>query len=86
MKPCKSVQETSEEVLFIKAQQITRQIHIHRGLMPMLDNSSIEAVSVENYEIRFSRYDYMLILKYLCMVSFLTTLNIYKDYFKGRQR
>ena len=52
----------------------------------MLDNSSIEAVSVENYEIRFSRSDYMLILKYLCMVSFLTTLNIYKDYFKGRQR
>ena len=23
---------------------------------------------------------------YLCRVSFLTTLNIYKDYFKGRQR
>ena len=86
LKSCKSVQETSEEVLFIKAQQIARQIHIHRGLMPMLDNSSIEAVSVENYEIRFSRSDYMHILKYLCMVSFLTTLNIYMDYFKGRQR
>ena len=27
LKPCKPVQETSEEVLFIKTRQIARQIH-----------------------------------------------------------
>ena len=45
-----------------------------------------EVVSIENYEIRFSRSDYTHILEYLCKVFFLTTLNIYKDYFKGRHK
>ena len=49
-----------------------------------LDTSSIQAVSVENYEIRLFRFDYTHMLMYLCRVSFLTTLDIYKDYFKGR--
>ena len=48
--------------------------------------SSTQAVSIENYEIRFSRFDYTHILEYLCRVSFLTTLNIYKDYFKIRHK
>ena len=48
-----------------------------------LDSSSIEVVSVENYEIRISRSDFMYIYEYLCRVSFLITLDIYKDYFKG---
>ena len=48
--------------------------------------SSTQAVSIENYEIRFSKSDYTHILKYLCRVSFLTTLNIYKDYIKSRHR
>ena len=48
--------------------------------------SSTEAVSVENYEIRFSRSDYTYILKYLCRVSFLITLDICKDYFKSRHK
>ena len=48
--------------------------------------SSIEAVSVENYEIRFSISDYTYILEYLCRVSFLITLDIYKDYFKSRHK
>ena len=78
----KSVQETSEEVLFIKA----RQIHIHRGLMLMFDSNSIEAIFVKNYEIQISRSDFRHIHVYLCKVSFLTTLDIYKDYFKGHQR
>ena len=39
-----------------------------------------EAVSIKNYEIQISSaYS-----SYLCRVSFLTTLDIYKDYFKGR--
>ena len=80
LKPCKSIQKTSEEVLFIKAQQI----HFYRGLMMDLDSSLKEAVSIKNYEIRISRSDFTHIHVYLCRVSFLTTLDIYKDYFKGR--
>ena len=45
--------------------------------------SSTQTVSIENYEIRFSRSDYMYTPMYLCRVSFLTTLDIYKDYFYG---
>ena len=52
--------------------------------MLKLDRSSIEAVSVKNYGIRISRSDFMYIYEYLCRVSFFTTLDIYKDYFKGR--
>ena len=51
-----------------------------------LDNSSTEVVSVENYEIRLFKSDYMHIQVYLCRVSFLITLDIYKDYFKGRHK
>ena len=86
LKPCKFDQKTSEEVLFIKAQQMSRQNHSYRGLMLKLDTSSTQAVSIENYEIRNSRFDYMHILEYLCRVSFLITLDIYKDYFKGHQK
>ena len=53
--------------------------------MLMLDNSSTEAVSIKNYEIQIFRFDFMHIHVYLCRISFLTTLDIYKDYFKGRQ-
>ena len=59
---------------------------IYRDLMLKLDKSSTEAVSVENYEIRLFRYDYMHILEYLCRVSFLITLDIYKDHFKSRHK
>ena len=52
----------------------------------MLDSSSIEAVFVKNYEIWISISDFTHIHVYLCKVSFLTTLDIYNDYFKGRQR
>ena len=50
----------------------------------MIDTQQLltEAVSIENYEIQISSaYS-----SYLCRVSFLTILDIYKDYFKGRQR
>ena len=53
-------------------------------LMLKLDKFSTQAISVENYEVRLFRFDYTHILMYLCRVSFLTTLDIYKDYFKGR--
>ena len=54
--------------------------------MLKLDRRSTEAKSIENYEIKNSRSDYAYILEYLCRVSFLTTLDVYKDYFKGRHR
>ena len=82
LKPCKSDQETSKEVLFIKA----RQNPFYRVLMLKLDRILTQAIFVENYEIRFSRSNYTHILEYLCRVSFLTTLDIYKDYFKGRHK
>ena len=53
--------------------------------MLILD-SLIEVESIENYEIQISGSNFMHIHVSLCKVSFLTTLNIYKDYFKGRQR
>ena len=48
-----------------------------------LNSNSTEAVSIEEYKIRISRSDFTHIQVYLCRVSFLTTLDIYKDYFKG---
>ena len=48
-----------------------------------LDSNSTKAVSVKNYKIRISRSDFTHIHEYLCRISFLTTLDIYKDYFKG---
>ena len=48
--------------------------------------NSIDTLSVEVYEIQFFRVDFNPICEYVFRLSFLTTLNIYKDYFKGRQR
>ena len=52
----------------------------------MLDKYSIDKLSIEIYENQFFIYDFTPILVYLFRFSFLITLNIYKDYFKGRQR
>ena len=43
---------------------------------------SIE-VYIENYGNQFFRSDFWSMLMYLCRISFLTTLNIYKVYFRG---
>ena len=63
---------------------MSRQNPFYRALMLKLDRNSTKAVFVENYEIRISRFDFTHIHEYLCRVSFFTTLDIYKDYFKGR--
>ena len=47
---------------------------------------SIEAESIENYEIQISRFVFHAYPSYLHMVSFLTILDIYNNYFKGRLR
>ena len=61
---------------------------IYRGLKglfsPMLHRCSIDNLSIKIYENLFSRFDSTYIHVYLFRLSFLTTLNIYKDYFKGR--
>ena len=44
---------------------------------------SIE-VFIENYENQFFRSDFTHIFMYVFRFSFLITLDIYKDYFKGR--
>ena len=54
--------------------------------MLKLDSSSRAIVSVENYEIRISKSHFTYIYVYLCKVFFLTTSDIYKDYFKGRHK
>ena len=67
----------------LKLNRSLDRILFYRDLMLKLDRSSTEAISIENCEIKFFRFDYMHILEYLCRISFLTTLDIYKDYFKG---
>ena len=44
---------------------------------------STKVVSIENHEIQISRFVFHAYPSYLCRVSFFTTLEIYKDYFKG---
>ena len=49
----------------------------------MLDSYLIAILSIEIYENHFFSYDFTPIRVYMFGLSFLTTLNIYKDYFKG---
>ena len=50
----------------------------------MLDSCSIDFLSIEIYENQVFSFDFHLIHLYMFGLYFLTTLNIYKDYFKGR--
>ena len=93
LKPCKSIQKTSEEGLFIKARQIldsSWQITIYQGLMSFDSSRQIlsikvsTAISIENYKNQFFRSNFRPMLMYLCKVSFFTTLDIYKACFKSR--
>ena len=49
-------------------------------------SQSLTQVFVETYEIRTSGFDFWPKLKYLYRASFLTTLDIYKAYFKRLSR
>ena len=75
--------ETSEEGLFIKAWQILDSCSTDSYLSRFNEWSSTDRESIEIYENQFFRYDFRPMLMYLCRVSFLTTLDIYKTYFKG---
>ena len=59
---------------------------IYRDLIYVSRQLSTEAVSIVNYKIHIFKFVFHTYPSYLCKVFFLTTLNIYKDYFKGRQR
>ena len=86
LRPCKSVQETSEEVLVFKARQLASIDILKTVEGRSLTASSIDRVSVEIYEKQIFSSILHPIHKYVFMLSFLTTLNIYKDYFKGHKR
>ena len=49
----------------------------------MLDSYSTNNLSIEIYENQYFRSNFTQIYVYLFRLSFLITLNIYKDYFKG---
>ena len=49
----------------------------------MLDNYSIDTLSIKIYENQIFSFDFHPIRVYMFRLSFLTTLNIYKNYFKG---
>ena len=52
----------------------------------MLNSFLIDKLSIEVYENQFFRADFISIREYMFVLYFLTTLYIYKDYFKGRQK
>ena len=84
LKLCKSVQESSEEVLFIKSRQLV-SIEVSESCFSLkLNSCSTDRVSVEIYKVQFCRVVFHPIRDCMFGISFLTTLNIYKDYFKGR--
>ena len=58
--------------------------NIYRDLRAKLDKSSTKVESLKIYKIRIFRSNFQLMLTCMCRVSFLTTLDIYKAYFKGR--
>ena len=82
-------QETSEEKLFTKVGQIARHLWIDSLTESYLSKFnearqilSIE-VSIKVTGIQIFRSDFQPMLMYLCKVSFLTTLNLYKAYFRA---
>ena len=90
LKPWKLDQEISKEKLFTKAGQIVRHLWIDSSTDSYLlrfnearQILSIE-VSIEVIGIQIYRSDFRPMLMYLCRVSFLITLDLYKTYFKGR--
>ena len=86
LKSCKSVQESSEEVLNFKARQISSIEVLKSSFGPILDSCSIDTLYIEIYENQIFSYDFHPICVYMFGLSFLTTLNIYKVYFKGRHK
>ena len=86
LKPWRLDQETSEEKLSTKVGQITRHLRIDSSTDSYLSrfNEAQQILSIEVMGIQIFRSNFWPMLLYLCLVSFLTTLDIYKTYFRGR--
>ena len=84
MKPCKYVQEWSEEVLSFKARQIAQQMYLSRFKWWSLTDNLSTTISNKNYKNHTFRSVFHAYPSYVFSFSFLITLDIYKDYFKGR--
>ena len=82
LKPCKSVQDSSAE----SANSLKLDSYLTDSYLSRFNEArhiqSIE-VSIEVTGIQIFRSDFRPMLMYLCRVSFLTTLDIYKAYFRG---
>ena len=83
LKPCKYIQESNEKVKDFK----TFTASIYWGLKSCESRTSttisIDTLSVEVYKTQFFRAVFHPIREYVFRFSFLTTLNIYRDCFKG---
>ena len=80
LKTWRLIQETSKEKLFYWSSKDG----IYQDLLGKLDTNSTLAWSIKLYEFSISISEYWPMLMYLFKVSFLTTLDIYKTYFKSR--
>ena len=86
LKLCKFVQKTTKEVLDFKARQLA-SIEISKAVEARCSiASSTDKFSIEVYEKQIFSSDFHPIHVYMFGLSVLITLNIYKDYFKGRQK
>ena len=83
---CLIFQETSEDVLLFKTRSLAFIKVLKATEAWSSTGSSIDTLYVKVYEIQFFGVDFHLIHWYMFGLSFLTTLNKYKDYFKGHQR
>ena len=81
LKPCKSVQDSSAE----SANSLKLDSYLTDSYLSRFNEAQqilYIKVSIENYRNQFFRYDFWPMLMYLYRVSFPTTLDIYKAYFK----
>ena len=58
-------------------------LKLDRYIYQSLDSCLIDTVSIEIYEIRIFRSDFRPMMTCMCKISFFTTLDIYKAYFKS---
>ena len=85
MQICPRIKWRSVEFWSLTASSTDRIYRDLKGYVSlMLDSFSIDKLSIEIYENHILSFDFTPICVYLFRLSFLTTLNIYKDYYNGR--
>ena len=73
-------------MLFIKSRQLAIYRDLEAVWISWLDSISTDRVFVKVYETQIFESVFHPIHDYMFGLSFLTILDIYKDYFKSRQR